>query len=124
LKEKNFKFRESYGAAIKAMDDRTAGQFIKQLCDYVFEGKAPTCHNSTLRSTFTLVKTALDTDERDKAYGSIGGKKSAAMRTAPEAIIGIHVDKIEGKNPAPAVVDEEILKAGTEVLKKVLGENE
>lgn len=122
MKEKSFKFRESFGAAIKAMDDKTAGQFIKQLCDYVFEGKAPVGHNSTLRSSFTLVKTALDAEERDKAYGKLGGMKSAAKRSSPEAIIGIHVE--QPSKPKPSVVDDELLKAGTEVLKKVLEGNE
>ena len=124
MKEKSFKFRESFGAAVKAMDDKTAGQFIKQLCDYVFEGKAPVGHNSTLRSSFTLVKTVLDAEERDKAYGKMGGLKSAAMRNSPEAIIGIHVEQPTKEKPKLPGMDDELLKVGTEVLKKVLEGNE
>lgn len=120
MKEKSFKFRESFGAAVKTMDDKTAGRFIKTVCDYVFEGKAPTNNDSTLKSSFTLVKAALDAEARDKAYGKLGGLKSAAMRKNPDAIIDIRVGQASTECPS----GEELLKASTDMLKKVLGANE
>jgi len=84
LKEKTFKFRESYGNCLKAMDDKTAGRFVKCLCDYVFDGKMPDSNDSTLKSSFTLVKTLIDNEKLDKENGSRGGQISAEMRRAKQ----------------------------------------
>lgn len=84
MKEKTFKFRESYGSCIKAMDDKTAGRFVKCLCDYVFDGKLPDSNDSTLKSSFTLVKTLLDNEKLDRENGRRGGQISAEMRRAEQ----------------------------------------
>lgn len=39
MKEKNFKFRQSYAQAVYLMKDKEAGQFLKAICNYVFEKK-------------------------------------------------------------------------------------
>lgn len=80
MKEKSFRFKESYGLSIKAMNDKQAGKFIKLLCDYVFDGKYPDSNDSTIKSTFTLVKTALDDEKKAKENGRRGGLLSAQKR--------------------------------------------
>lgn len=84
MKEKTFKFRESYGKCIKAMDDKTAGRFAKCLCDYAFEGKLPDSNDMALKSSFTLVKTLLDNEKLDRENGRRGGQISAEMRRADQ----------------------------------------
>lgn len=84
MKEKSFRFRESYGKSIKAMNDKQAGKFIKLLCDYVFDGKFPESNDSTIKSTFTLVKTALDDEKKAKENGRRGGLLSAQKRKEKE----------------------------------------
>lgn len=84
MKEKSFRFRESYGLSVKAMNDKQAGKFIKLLCGYVFDGKYPESNDSTIRSTFTLVKTALDEERKARENGRRGGLLSAQKRKEKE----------------------------------------
>lgn len=99
MQEKSFKFRESFGVAINAMDDKTAGRFIKNICKYVFDNKHPESNDATLKSAFTLIKNTLDEEKEYKAYGKMGGQKSAEMRKKQNESIDIHVEKIGGENP-------------------------
>ena len=44
MKEKYFKVNESIKSVIELMDDRTAGKFIKSVCNYAFYGDVcPIC---------------------------------------------------------------------------------
>ncbi len=99
MQEKSFKFKESFGAAISAMDDKTAGKFIKSVCDYVFDNKLPESNDSTLKSAFTLIRNTLDEERRDKMYGKIGGQKSAEMKKKQQSVIDIRVGKVSAENP-------------------------
>ena len=75
MKERNFKIRESYAKAIEVMDDKTAGQFIKGVCDYVFKGKPFEAKEQILRSNYSLIKAILDAESVDRE----NGKKGAAV---------------------------------------------
>jgi len=59
VKEKSFRFRESFSRAIRPMTDKQAGQLIKGLCDYAFEDKAFESSDGMLKSTFALVSDAI-----------------------------------------------------------------
>lgn len=89
MKEKSFRFRESFGRAIKAMDDKQAGRFIKGLCDNVFAGKYFESNDAALKSTYILVKSALEAEVRDRENGRKGGIMSAEKRKTEG--IGIRV---------------------------------
>lgn len=80
MKEKSFKFRESYSKAIKSMNDKQAGKFLKGLCEYVFEGRNFDSKDSTLNSSFTLIKNALEQEKFFAEAGRRGGKLSAEKR--------------------------------------------
>ena len=98
MQEKSFKFRESFGVAINAMDDKTAGRFIKNICKYVFDNRIPESNDSTLKSSFTLIRNTLDEEREYKAYGKIGGQKSAEMRKREKPLIDIRVGEVDGEN--------------------------
>lgn len=57
--EKEFKFKESFGDAIRVMDDETAGQFVKSLCDFAFNGNNYEGNDPTVKGCFALAKAAL-----------------------------------------------------------------
>lgn len=80
MKEKSFKFRESYSLAVKAMNDKQAGKFLKGLCDYVFDGKVFESNDVALKSSFTLIRKVLEQEKIDKENGRRGGKLSQEMR--------------------------------------------
>lgn len=80
MKEKSFRFRESYSQAVKAMNDKQAGKFLKALCDYAFDGKILESNDSTLKSSFTLAKYSLDESKRNSENGRKGGIVCAEIR--------------------------------------------
>lgn len=80
MKEKYFKFRESYSQAIQTMTDKEAGQFLKTICEYVFEDKKPKLIQRNLKSHFALAKIILDKEIKDIENGRIGGIESVKQR--------------------------------------------
>ena len=84
MKERNFKFRKSYAEAIRVMDDKQAGRFIKAVSDYVFDGRAYDGNDTAIKSAFTLVKVSLDNEITDRENGRRGGIKSRELRKAKE----------------------------------------
>ena len=91
MKEKNFKFRESYAKAIQTMNDNEAVQFVKSLCEYVFEGKIVPTNNKRLRSQFQLAKITLDAEKRNQENGRKGGIKSAEKRKLDTSKVAITI---------------------------------
>lgn len=73
MKEKNFKFRKSFGKLVEKMTDKQAGEFIKAVCGYVFVGKPMESKDEYLKGVFVYVQDALDTETRDRENGKIGG---------------------------------------------------
>lgn len=43
MRNKFFKFNENYAKVIKHLDDRQAGQYVRAISDYAFEGKTYSC---------------------------------------------------------------------------------
>lgn len=106
MKEKSFRFRESFAKAVRTMTDKQAGRFIKGLSDNVFDNKYFTTNDKALKSAFILVKSALEADERDRENGRKGGIISAEKRKT--GAFGISVVANVGEQNCPM---EEILKA-------------
>lgn len=73
MKEKNFKFRETFGALVGKMTNRQAGEFIKAVSGYVFDGKPMESKDEYLKGVFLYVQSVLDTAEQNRANGKIGG---------------------------------------------------
>lgn len=106
MKEKSFRFRESFGRAVRTMTDKQAGRFIKGLCDNVFDNKYFTTKDKSLKSAFILVKTALEAEERDRENGRKGGIASAEKRKTEG--FGISLVANVGERNCPM---EEMLKS-------------
>jgi len=100
MKEKYFKFRESFAKSISLMNDKEAGEFVKALCEYVFEGKIVPTNNKKLRSKFQLAKITLDAEKRDKENGRKGGIKSAEQRKQEHSKVAFAI------YPSVSFVDE------------------
>lgn len=89
MKENSFRFRENFAKAIMPMTDKQAGQLIKGLCVYAFNGKLPESKDRAVKSSFMLIKDALETDERNKENGRKGGLISAEKSKNKERVIVI-----------------------------------
>lgn len=75
---KKISFFASYGEAIKSLDDRSAGQLIKAICTYAFDGKEPEKLSSKVRPMWLLVKPNLDASIKKAKSGRKGGKQNAS----------------------------------------------
>ena len=73
MKEKNFKFRESFGALVEKMTDKQAGEFIKAVSGYVFGGKPMESKDEYLKGVYLYVQNVLDTEAQNREHGKIGG---------------------------------------------------
>ena len=112
MQEKSFNFRESYGVAISAMDDRTAGKFIKNICKYVFDNKVPESNESTLKSSFTLIKNTLDEERETKRKAKMSEEKSSEIQSREKSVIGFCSGEIHDENM------DEVIKAVMENVAK------
>lgn len=70
---KKLKFKREYYDLIKGLTDKQAGEFIKSVCAYVYEGKPFITKDEYLKGLFLYVKRELDVSEMN----SINGKKGA-----------------------------------------------
>ena len=72
-KMKHFTFQDNFYDAIKLLDDKQSGQYVKAICGYMFENKTPTLKSPT-DGFFILAKRKLDLSKIRKRSGSKGGK--------------------------------------------------
>ena len=72
-KMKHFTFQDNFYDAIKLLDDKQSGQYVKAICGYMFENKTPTLKPPT-DGFFILAKRKLDLSKTRKRSGSKGGK--------------------------------------------------
>lgn len=73
MKEKNFKFKESYAKALKGMSDKQAGQFIKAVCGYAFQNEPFITKDKFLKGTFLYMQRAIDEERTNIKNGKAGG---------------------------------------------------
>ena len=73
MKEKNFKFRASFGKLVEKMTDKQAGEFIKAVSGYVFNGKPLETKDEYLKGVYLYVQNVLETEAQNRENGKLGG---------------------------------------------------
>jgi hypothetical protein len=86
LKEKNFKFRASFGKLVESMTDKQAGEFIKVVSGYAFCGKPMETKDEYLKGVFIYVKNVLDTEMISRQNGKKGADVLAEKRHKGKAL--------------------------------------
>ena len=114
MSEKSFRFRESYGKAIREMDDKRAGKFVKLLCAYAFEGKTPSETDVVLKSSFHLAKMVMDVEAVNRENGRKGGVASAEKRKKERGRVTIIASKPKCFEGLDGFVQELILSLAEE----------
>lgn len=74
-KIRHFTFYRNYYNAIKLLNERKSGEFIKAVCGYMFEETPPDFKDKTMQSYFNLCKMKLDLSKQRKSSGKVGGVK-------------------------------------------------
>lgn len=75
MKNKIIKITKDYYGFIKEMTDKQAGEFIRSVCERVYEGKPFVTKDSYLKGVFAFV----ERDLRVSAQNSLNGKKGADL---------------------------------------------
>ena len=89
LQSKHFTFYETYYKAMKLMNTRKQGIFVKAICAYMFGNEEPKFEDGTMQGYFTLCKRKLDVSKKRKSSGQRGGaqkKKVCAVPLTEEAV--------------------------------------
>ena len=89
LQSKHFTFYKTYYKAMKLMNTRKQGIFVKAICAYMFGNEEPKFEDGTMQGYFTLCKRKLDVSKKRKSSGQRGGaqkKKVCAVPLTEEAV--------------------------------------
>lgn len=108
MKNKFFKFSENYAKVIKHLDDKQAGQYVKAISDYAFEGKTYAGKDAAVKTAFTFTKQQIDEDKFYREKGRLGGQKIAERKR-----------ETEEENPILKSVIETVV--ASELLNSLLG---
>ena len=92
MKEKHFKFRKSFYDVLRDMTDKQAGEFVKGICGYAFEGNVPQTQDDFIKGAYLFAIAALDAQKRDSVNGKKGGDIVAAMKkNTPPRVVGVSI---------------------------------
>lgn len=86
MKENNFKFKKSYFAVIRDLSDKQAGELIKGICSYVFDGKPFQTKDGYLKGLFLYIKHELDLSAMNAANGKKGAEKLAESKRTKRTV--------------------------------------
>lgn len=101
-KIRHFTFYRNYYNALKLLNVRKSGEFIKAICAYMFEGTEPNFKDKTMQSYFSLCKMKMDLSKQRKSSGKVGG---AVNRNRTETT--------DDTKPTDAPTSENNRKSGT-----------
>lgn len=73
LRAKHFTFYDTYYNAMKLLNDRQSGIFVKAICAYMFNGVTPNFNDKTMQGYFNLCKRKMDISKQRKSVGASGG---------------------------------------------------
>ncbi len=89
LRAKHFTFYDTYFNAMKLLNDRQCGMFVKAICEYMFGGVMPNFNDKTMQGYFNLCKRKMDISKQRKSVGTSGGnaKKKPKKETEAERML-------------------------------------
>ena len=82
-KMRHFTFVDTYYKAIKLMTEAESGQYVKAICEYMFNGTEKKL-KPPVDAYFTLAKRKLELSRKRKSIGSVGGKQARVKVTDEE----------------------------------------
>lgn len=107
FRAKHFTFYDTYYNAMKLLNDRQSGVFVKAICEYMFGGVMPNFNDKTMQGYFNLCKRKMDISKQRKSVGTVGGnvkkklKKETEVLTESESMLTetMTYDKFRQKYP-------------------------
>ena len=130
MKEKVFKFKESYFKAMSNLNEKQAGRLLKGICEYAYSGKEFVAKEAALNSAFALIKSAMDEDAQMQERSEYGGNVSLFKRNTDDSLMLITADLGKQKCSLLDVMSSAFIAANTdynigeEKIKKILERRE
>lgn len=103
LQSRHFTFYETYYNAMKLLNVRKRGVFVKAICSYMFGNEEPRFADKAMQGYFNLCKRKMDLSKKRKASGRTGGvqkKRIFAVSSIEDSTPtpqGIQADASQGK---------------------------
>jgi len=91
LKNKVVKIKKEYYRAMKQMTDKQIAEFVKGLCNYVYEGKPFVTKDNFLKGIAMYVKRDLDIAEQNSRNGKKGAEALAKKKAEAANLLEIFV---------------------------------
>lgn len=86
LRTKHFTFYDTYFNAMKLLNDRQCGMFVKAICEYMFGGVMPDFNDKTMQGYFNLCKRKMDISKQRKSVGTSGGNAKKKTKKETESM--------------------------------------
>lgn len=83
---KQIKIKREHYDILKELTDKQAGEFVKGVCAYAFEGKPFITKDEYLRGLFLYAKRMLDISEMNRINGKKGADKLAEIKRKERAV--------------------------------------
>jgi hypothetical protein len=83
---KNINIKREHYDMLKELTDKQAGEFVKGVCAYAFEGKPFITKDEYLRGLFLYAKRMLDISEMNRINGKKGADKLAEIKRKERAV--------------------------------------
>lgn len=83
---KQIKIKREHYDILKELTDKQAGEFVKGVCAYAFEGKPFITKDEYLKGLFMYAKRMLDISEMNRINGKKGADKLAEIRRKERAV--------------------------------------
>ena len=83
LQSRHFTFYATYYNAMKLLNVRKRGIFVKAVCAYMFGNDEPKFADRTIQGYFNLCKRKMDLSKKRTASGRMGGIREKKLQTVP-----------------------------------------
>lgn len=83
---KSISIKKEHYNIIKELTDKQAGEFVKGVCAYVYDGKPFVTKDKYLKGLFVYAKRALDVSEMNSVNGKKGADKLAEIKRKERAL--------------------------------------
>ena len=83
---KSISIKKEHYNIIKELTDKQAGEFVKGVCAYVYDGKPFVTKDKYLKGLFVYAKRALDVSEMNSVNGKKGADKLSEIKRKERAL--------------------------------------
>ena len=125
LQSRHFTFYETYYNAMKLLNVRKRGVFVKAICAYMFGNEEPKFADKAIQGYFNLCKRKMDLSKKRTASGRTGGVQKKKVSTVfPKESATPTSQEIQADTPQEKLTYEDFRAAYPEIQGNLFGSAE